>query len=44
VEDGKDLIFQQKEQFASAVEAGREAYQEATGEDKNRLATEELGT
>jgi gas vesicle protein len=44
VEDGKDLITREKEQFASAIEAGRQAYREATGEDKKRLAPEELRT
>jgi len=32
VERGKDVIGQQKEQFRSAFEAGRQAYQEATSE------------
>jgi gas vesicle protein len=44
VEDGKDLINQQKEQFTAAVEAGRQAYREATGEDKKMPASEELAT
>ena len=32
VDRGKDLLNQQKEQFRSAYEAGRQAYSEATSE------------
>ncbi len=32
VEKGRDVLNQQKEQFRSAYEAGRQAYQEATAE------------
>ena len=32
VDRGKDMINQQKEQFRSAYEAGRQAYSEATAE------------
>jgi len=32
VERGKDVVGQQKEQFRSAFEAGRQAYREATTE------------
>ena len=32
VERGKDVVGQQKEQFRSAFDAGRQAYREATSE------------
>jgi len=32
VDKGRDVLNQQKEQFRSAYEAGRQAYQEATAE------------
>ena len=32
-EKGRDYLNQQKDQFRSAVEAGRQAYREATSED-----------
>jgi gas vesicle protein len=32
VERGKDVVSRQKEQFGSAIEAGRQAYREATTE------------
>ncbi len=32
VEKGKDMLRQQKDQFRSAVDAGRQAYREATTE------------
>jgi hypothetical protein len=32
VERGKDVVGQQKDQFRSAFEAGRQAYREATTE------------
>jgi len=32
VEKGRDVVNQQKEQFRSAYEAGRQAYQEATSD------------
>jgi len=34
VDRGKDVVNRQKEQFGSAIEAGRQAYREATGEGK----------
>lgn len=34
VERGKDVVSQQKEQIRSAVEAGKQAYREATTEPK----------
>jgi hypothetical protein len=36
VEKGRDVVTQQKEQFKSAYDAGRQAYREATeGEGKS---------
>lgn len=32
VDRGRDVIHKQKDQFSAAVEAGRQAYHEATGE------------
>ena len=32
VEKGKDVVSRQREQFSSAVEAGRQAYRDATSE------------
>ncbi|MGA7424064.1 MAG: YtxH domain-containing protein [Candidatus Sulfotelmatobacter sp.] len=32
VDRGRDVVYQQKEQFRAAYEAGRQAYQEATTE------------
>lgn len=44
VEDGKDLINQQKEQFAAAVEAGRQAYRAKPPAKTRKASTEELRT
>ena len=38
VERGRDVINQQKEQFKSAYEAGRQAYREATSEAESGKA------
>lgn len=37
VERGKEAIGQQKEQFRSAFEAGKQAYREATAEEAGKL-------
>ncbi len=34
VEKGREVVGQQKEQFRSAYEAGRQAYHDATGKDE----------
>jgi gas vesicle protein len=39
VAKGKDVVSQQKEQFRSAYEAGRQAYREATGEGSEGSGT-----
>ena len=36
VERGKDVVGQQREQFRSAYEAGRQAYKEATSEGPSK--------
>ncbi|HEV2964522.1 MAG TPA: YtxH domain-containing protein [Candidatus Angelobacter sp.] len=36
VERGKEVINRQKEQFGSAIDAGRQAYREAAGEGTNK--------
>ena len=36
VERGKDVVGQQREQFRSAYEAGRQAYKEATSEGTSK--------
>jgi gas vesicle protein len=36
VDKGKDFVDQQKDQFRSAVEAGRQAYKEATGKEPGK--------
>ncbi len=36
VDKGKDVLSQQKEQFKSAYEAGRQAYREATSEGESK--------
>jgi gas vesicle protein len=36
VERGKEVINRQKEQFGSAIDAGRQAYREAAGEGANK--------
>jgi gas vesicle protein len=36
VDKGRDLISQQREQFKSAYEAGRQAYREATAEGEGK--------
>jgi hypothetical protein len=41
VERGKEVIDQQRETLGSAIEAGRQAYREATGESNNSVPTEE---
>jgi gas vesicle protein len=40
VERGKEAIDQQRETLGSAIEVGREAYREATGESNNSAAAE----
>ncbi|MBZ5629208.1 MAG: YtxH domain-containing protein [Acidobacteriia bacterium] len=36
VDKGRDVLNQQKEQFKSAYEAGRQAYRQATVEDESK--------
>lgn len=36
VERGKEVVNRQKEQFSSAIEAGRQAYREAAGDGPNK--------
>jgi gas vesicle protein len=36
VERGKEVVNRQKEQFSSAIDAGRQAYREAAGEGTNK--------
>lgn len=42
VERGKNAIGQQREQVEAVIEAGRQAYREATSEDKDSLAVDSL--
>jgi len=36
VERGKEVVNRQKDQFSSAIEAGRQAYREAAGDGPNK--------
>jgi gas vesicle protein len=36
VERGKEVVNRQKEQFSSAIDAGRQAYREAAGEAQSK--------